>query len=101
MPHVPAPAVELTIRVRYPLSKLTPMHREFGIDTLEELVAQEVESMASDPAELVELLESGRSSVEVEYELDAAGHEFEGGELERDPFGRPLAPRDFHGLGEA
>lgn len=76
---VQGPAVELTVRVRYPMPTLDADLADLGIHTVEDLVRNEVEAMRLDPSFLTELIDSDRSEVEFSFELDARGHEFEGG----------------------
>jgi hypothetical protein len=91
---VPAPAVELTVRIRYPLPELDPEWAEFGITTLTQVVEEELASFAADPRELADVIESARSSVAYSYEIDAPGYEFVGGELDAAGGRYPLGSGD-------
>lgn len=118
---VAAPAVELTLRVRYPLPDLVEDYSEFGIHSVEDLVREQIETFRLDPADLVDLIDSDRSDVEITFEIDAPDDPFGGGEWE-DPDHGPLrgtitmagnhyggtpqgvlasyAPAEYHGLGD-
>jgi len=81
MSAIPAPAVDLSIRARYPMSPADIDDPHF-------------DALVREDAEVVqELLGQalGTTDVDVEWEIDAEGLEFEGG---------ALVPADFHGLGE-
>lgn len=92
MPTVPAPAVDLTLRVRYPLPDVSAEEAHAaGFGSVAEVVADHIEALILDTSELAELLEN--ADVTYDFEIDAHDLEFEGG-------GGEWAPRDFHGLGE-
>lgn len=86
MTPAPSPAVELTLRVRYPCPELEDFHHEFGIDSLPELVSQQLDATVRDSGELAEFLDE--HDVEWSFEIDD-DDAFAGG-----------SAREFHGLGE-
>lgn len=82
---VRGPAVELTIRVRYPLPEYLPEYVEFGLHSTEEMVAEHVELLEHDPAELAELLSHETSVLSIEWEVDDAEDPWAGGSLDLTP----------------
>lgn len=68
--RVPGPAVELVVRVRFPLPVYHPADAELGFASAEDLVIEHLEEMRRDPSFLADLLASDRSEVTYEYELD-------------------------------
>jgi hypothetical protein len=93
-------AVELTIRVRYPLPDYDPEYAAMGLETIEDVVREEILSLQHDPAELVELLDSGTTEVTYEFEIDDPDHAFTSGDATLAPSRgldySGLAPREFH-----
>lgn len=69
--RVAGPTVELTVRVRFPLPEFEPGYAEFGIHSVEDLLADHLDAMRRDPSFLADLIASDRSETEYEFDLGA------------------------------
>lgn len=76
------PAVEVTVKVRYPLPRVTATELDdLGATSVRDLVRGEVAEMEADPSFLADLIESDRSEVSFSFELDCADDPFGGGDI--------------------
>lgn len=79
---VRGPAVELTVKVRYPMPRVTPAELDdLGAASVGDLIRGEVAEMQADPGFLADLLESDRSEVTYSFELDDPDDPFGGGDF--------------------